>query len=90
MSEGLLQEAAEKDLYSAIKTCVDAAGKAIAEEDFANAMSRLAELRVPADAFFEQVLVNDEDQTIRANRLALLNTIRAATSTVADFSKISG
>jgi glycyl-tRNA synthetase beta chain len=53
-------------------------------------MSALATLRAPVDAFFEDVLVNDEDEAIRANRLALLTRIRAATQTVADFSKISG
>ena len=36
------------------------------------------------------VLVNDEDAAIRANRLALLSAIRSATGTVADFSKIAG
>jgi glycyl-tRNA synthetase beta chain len=45
---------------------------------------------VPVDAFFEKVTVNDADPKVRANRLALLNRIRAATLEVADFSKIEG
>ena len=53
-------------------------------------MAALAVLRAPVDRFFEDVLVNDEDAAIRANRLALLKAIRAATGTVADFSKIAG
>ena len=53
-------------------------------------MAALATLRTPVDTFFEDVHVNDEDEAIRANRLALLARIRAATATVADFSKISG
>ena len=53
-------------------------------------MTALASLREAVDTFFEDVLVNDEDEAVRANRLALLNRITSATSTVADFSKISG
>ena len=64
--------------------------QAIADENFEAAMTRLASLRAPIDAFFEKVLVNDPDEAVRANRLALLSRIRAATATVADFSKING
>jgi glycyl-tRNA synthetase beta chain len=42
------------------------------------------------DAFFDKVTVNAEDPTLRANRLRLLNSIREATRTVADFSRIEG
>ena len=64
--------------------------RALREEDFAAAMTALAKLRVPVDAFFEQVTVNDKDATFRENRLRLLNHIRATTAEVADFSKIEG
>ncbi len=53
-------------------------------------MRALSVLREPVDSFFEHVLVNDPDAAVRANRLALLARIRAATGQVADFSKISG
>ncbi len=53
-------------------------------------MRALAELRAPVDAFFEKVTVNDKDAQLRENRLKLLSEIRAATQTVADFSRISG
>ncbi len=66
------------------------AAEAIQNEDFSAAMLALSALREPVDSFFERVLVNDEDQDIRANRLALLARIRAATGEVADFSKIAG
>lgn len=65
-------------------------GEAIQNEDFSGAMLALSALREPVDSFFEQVLVNDEDAEVRANRLALLTRIRAATGQVADFSKIAG
>ena len=67
---------------------------AINVENFAGAMRALAELRAPVDAFFDKVTVNvtgvPDAEKLRANRLALLSEIRAATLNVADFSKIAG
>ncbi|MBB3455884.1 glycyl-tRNA synthetase beta chain [Rhizobium sp. BK313] len=90
VSEALLKLDAEKDLFAAIKAASAEASDAIAKEDFRSAMAALSKLRAPVDRFFEDVLVNDEDAAIRANRLALLRLIREATGTVADFSKIAG
>lgn len=90
VSEDLLKLDAEKVLYAAIKTASADAAKAVETEDFRSAMQALSTLRAPVDKFFEDVLVNDEDNAVRANRLALLKAIREATGTVADFSKITG
>jgi glycyl-tRNA synthetase beta chain len=90
VSEALLKLDAEKDLFAAVKAASAEASDAIAKEDFRSAMAALSKLRAPVDRFFEDVLVNDEDAAIRANRLALLRLIREATGTVADFSKIAG
>lgn len=79
---------AEKALASAIDQVGPAASAAIAREDFAGAMTALAQLRPAVDAFFAQVKVNDDDKDVRENRLKLLNQIRAATRAVADFSRI--
>ena len=86
----LLREAEEKALAEAVDQAEKEAEAAIAREDFSGAMLALARLRGPVDIFFEKVLVNDEDEKVRANRLALLAQIRAATGKVADFSKIAG
>ena len=80
----------EKALFAAVQSAETKAAEAIAKEDFSAAMSAMAELRAPVDAFFDKVMVNDEDDAIRANRLALLAKIRSVTGQVADFSKISG
>ncbi len=90
ISEALLKLEAEKELFAAISSASKDASDAVAREDFRSAMEALSKLRGPVDRFFEDVLVNDEDAAIRANRLALLRLIREATGTVADFSKISG
>jgi glycyl-tRNA synthetase beta chain len=90
VSDALLKLDAEKELFAAIKTVSAEASGAIEKEDFRSAMAALSTLRAPVDRFFTDVLVNDEDAAIRANRLALLRLIREATGTVADFSKIAG
>ncbi len=90
VSEALLKLDAEKDLFAAVKAASAEASDAIAKEDFRSAMAALSKLRAPVDRFAKDVFVNDEDAAIRANRLALLRLIRAATGTVADFSKIAG
>ncbi|MVA26044.1 glycine--tRNA ligase subunit beta [Agrobacterium vitis] len=90
VSEALLKLDAEKALYAAITQATQSAAEAVAKEDFRSAMQALSTLRAPVDRFFEDVLVNDDDAAIRANRLALLKAIREATGTVADFSKIAG
>ncbi|ESX83153.1 glycine--tRNA ligase subunit beta [Mesorhizobium sp. M0563] len=86
----LFREGAEKTLFAAVNQAERQAGEGIQNEDFSAAMLALSVLREPVDSFFEKVLVNDEDQAVRANRLALLARIRAATDRVADFSKIAG
>jgi glycyl-tRNA synthetase beta chain len=80
----------EKALYKALESVSHTAAKAVATEDFAGAMTALAGLRGPIDAFFEAVTVNAEDASLRANRLRLLSHIRTTMDRVADFSNIGG
>ncbi|MBX3496170.1 MAG: glycine--tRNA ligase subunit beta [Parvibaculum sp.] len=84
----------EKSLAAAIAAATKDAKAAVAREDFAAAMSALAKLRAPVDAFFDKVTVNVVDgadaAAIRANRLKLLAQIRSALHEVADFSKVEG
>jgi glycyl-tRNA synthetase beta chain len=80
----------EKALVVALDHARREAAEAIAREDFEGAMRALSQLRAPVDAFFDAVTVNAEDPALRANRLKLLNALRAATREVADFSRIEG
>jgi len=84
----LYGQAEERALAKAIDIAKAEASAAVAREDFAAAMSAMAKLRPHVDAFFEKVTVNTDDKAVRANRLKLLNEIRAATLAVADFSRI--
>ncbi len=77
-------------LEQALDTAEPLAAAALAREDFAGAMTALASLRAPIDAFFEGVMVNDPDPATRAVRIGLLTRFRDAVSQVADFSKIEG
>jgi len=89
-SAELYRQAEEWELARAIDTAAAEATAAVAREDFAAAMSAMAKLRPHVDAYFDKVTVNVDDAPVRANRLKLLNQIRAATRAVADFSKIEG
>jgi glycyl-tRNA synthetase beta chain len=80
----------EKALAGAIDVAKKEASAAVAKEDFAAAMRAMVKLRPRVDAFFDKVTVNVDDKALRENRLKLLNEIREATRSVADFSKIEG
>jgi glycyl-tRNA synthetase beta chain len=86
----LLEAPEEKALAKAVDEVERAAAKAIDGENFEAAMTAMAELRAPVDAFFDAVTVNVDAPKLRENRLRLLNRIRNTTKTVADFSKIAG
>lgn len=83
-------EPAEIALSQALDVAEPRAAAAIESEDFEGAMSALAALRAPIDAFFEDVTVNAPEPDKRAARLLLLERVRAAVHKVADFSRISG
>jgi glycyl-tRNA synthetase beta chain len=82
--------AEETALVAALDQAEPKVRAAVDEEDFAEAMHALANLRGPLDAFFDKVLVNSQVAAERANRLRLLLAVRDAMDTVADFSLVSG
>ncbi|RFC66030.1 glycine--tRNA ligase subunit beta [Fulvimarina endophytica] len=80
----------EKVLAGAIDRAEIEMTDALSRRDYGQAMAGLSHLRAPVDAFFDKVLVNAENEDVRANRLALLARIRSACARVADFSRIAG
>jgi glycyl-tRNA synthetase beta chain len=80
----------ELALLTALNTAEPLAAAAIEAEDFEGAMTALASLRAPIDAFFDGVMVIDPDADKRAYRLGLLTRFRDAVHRVADFSRIEG
>jgi glycyl-tRNA synthetase beta chain len=90
LDPALLGRVEEKNLAGTLDRVEPAIAAAIAAENFAAAMSDLAKLRAPLDAFFDKVTVNDPVPELRRNRLRLLARIRAAMNLAADFSRIDG
>lgn len=80
----------ESELATLIGMTHDGVAARLAKDDYASAISALAGLRAPVDAFFEKVLVNDPDPAVRANRLNLLARLRDTMHMVADFGKVAG
>ncbi|HNQ58150.1 MAG TPA: glycine--tRNA ligase subunit beta [Candidatus Desulfobacillus denitrificans] len=85
----LLKEPAEVALNAALAETRPKADAAFADGDYAASLQALAALKGPVDAFFDHVMVNVEDDVLRANRLGLLATLHAAMNRVADLSKLS-
>jgi glycyl-tRNA synthetase beta chain len=86
----LYRQEEERALARAIEAAREEGRDAVAREDYEAAMRAMAQLRPHVDRFFDKVTVNVEDKQLRENRLKLLNEIREATRTVADFSRIEG
>jgi glycyl-tRNA synthetase beta chain len=89
VSEVLLQEAAEKALFAAMQTVLPQAQSQWQAGDYTASLQSLAALRVPVDAFFEDVMVNAEQLDLRLNRLGLLKSLHVAMNRVADLSKLA-
>jgi glycyl-tRNA synthetase beta chain len=85
-----LKDPAEVRLFDAMHSLQEAVASALAQREYANALGRLAQLRPPVDAFFEQVMVMDEDPRLRANRLALLAQLHGLFIGIADLSRLPG
>lgn len=84
----LAQTPDEKALFAALDGTETALEIALGAEDFPKASQALARLRAPIDAFFETTVVNVDSDTLRRNRLCLLNRIRVVMNRVADFSAV--
>lgn len=84
------REPQERALAAALDTAEPAIDTHLASEDFVAAMTDLAALRAPLDAFFDHVTVNAPEPELRENRLYLLSRVRRAMDRIADFSKLEG
>ncbi|WP_370400956.1 glycine--tRNA ligase subunit beta [Sulfitobacter sp. JB4-11] len=80
----------ERALFKALDEAEKTITPAMDKQDFTTAMTAMAALRAPIDAFFDAVQVNSDNQTVRRNRLNLLSRIRSICTSVADLTKIEG
>lgn len=79
----------EKTLLDAIAQAESSVFSALAQDDYAAALRELAQLRKPIDEFFEQIMIMDQDQNLRENRLRILNRFVSLFVNVADFSLLT-
>lgn len=79
-------EPAEKALAEAVLALSTEVQPLIAQGDYTAVLDKLANLRTPVDNFFDNVMVNSEDPSLRQNRLAILNTLQGLFLQVADIS----
>lgn len=89
VSEGLLQEDAERALYAAMTRVRPQVDAAFAARDFTGTLKTLAQLRDDVDGFFNGVMVMADDEALRNNRLALLSELHGMMNRVADISKLA-
>jgi glycyl-tRNA synthetase beta chain len=90
ISAELLREPAERELQHALEALRAPVAALIQDRQYGAAFDRLAGLRDAVDRFFDGVLVNDPDERLRDNRLALLAQVRALFADIADFSRLPG
>lgn len=86
----MLREEAEVRLFDSMRAMRAAVAAATAQHEYAGALGRLAQLRPAVDAFFDQVMVMDENPQLRANRLSLLAQLQGLFAGVADLSRLPG
>ena len=86
IDESLFVSDAEKVFFTALISLQMA--EIVSVDDYTNNLESLAALREPVDIFFDHVLVQDENEKIRQNRLALINKLIIAMDSAADFSLI--
>lgn len=88
VDKAVLKESAERELAAKIPQTAELVGKLRAEKNYEGALWEISKLRPAVDTFFDKVMVMVEDEGVRANRLALLQSLLQEFSTVADFSEI--
>lgn len=84
----LLKESAEKYLNDALQNISEAVNPKLEAGDYSSALQQLAGLRDPVDAFFDQVMVMDEDESLKNNRIALLSQLHGLFIKAADLSRL--
>ena len=89
VSEMLLQEQAEKALFAAMQQILPEADAHVDSGRYTESLQVLAALRAPVDAFFDDVMVNAEQDDLRMNRQGLLKMLHLAMNRVADLSRLA-
>jgi len=90
VNSALLQENEEKALSLAVSSASEDVLPLLDQQNYTQALSRLAQLRGEVDAFFDHVMVMADDESLKMNRIALLKSLNSLFLRVADLSKLQG
>ena len=85
----LLVESAEKALAGIMAKVLPEAQARFGAGDYAGMLKLLAQMRVPVDVFFNDVMVMAEDVKLQRNRVALLRELHGLMNMVADLSRLA-
>ena len=86
--ENLFSEEAEKNLFAVLNSLSQTVEPMFVSGDYETALSKLSSLRDPVDAFFDSVMVMADDEAVKNNRIALLNTMNQLFLRAADLSRL--
>ena len=89
VNQSLLKDEAEINLYNTLDFVDAESRKEYVGKNYSGSLKLLCKLKNPIDQFFKDVMVNDEDESLKMNRLALLEKLYSAMNLVADLSKLS-
>jgi glycyl-tRNA synthetase beta chain len=89
INPSFFSEPAEKNLHQAFIDTKEKVNRHLDKRDYQSILLEMTRMKGPIDAFFDQVMVMVEDETIRNNRLALLDGIGKLFLRIADFSKLT-
>jgi glycyl-tRNA synthetase beta chain len=88
VDEALLKEDAEKELAAVFMRLDTEVQPMLDSHDYDKALAAMLALKAPVDEFFNEVMVMDEDESVRSNRLNLLTAISVLFLKVGDISKM--
>ena len=89
VNQSLLKDEAEINLYNTLDFVDAESRKEYMGKNYSGSLKSLCKLKNPIDQFFKDVMVNAEDESLKMNRLALLEKLYSAMNLVADLSKLS-
>ena len=89
IDESLLEEVEEIQLFKTITKLNPVIIEALNKKNFIGALNSLVDLKEPIDQFFENVMVNSDNEKIKTNRHNLLNQLHISLNSVADISKLA-
>lgn len=88
VNQSLLQEKQERELYTSLDIVRQNIQSLIGNGEFARAQKMIFRMQPTINAFFDKILVMEEDRKLRRNRLALLQEISALLLKIADYSQV--